>query len=442
MQFPHLYSPYKRNVLKVLILALVLVCLICASTVPFLWESKSLWYKLGIDKTLLQLGKVAGLWAAVFLYLQIILALKIKILDRILGLDRVYYIHQLNGYLILCLVVIHVSLVLIPEGINNLPIGWKFWPEIVGAAAFLLLIGIVISARFRRALLSYHVWRRFHRPLGYILVVIISIHILYVSDSFENTVPKYVLFGVVGCVILAILWFKIKYLINLRRYFDIEEIVPVTDDIVSIHLTSPQPFSYAPGQFAFLRFSGHQISSEPHPFTIASAPGYNDTLQFYIKKSGDWTADITSLSQGSPTVHGPFGLFSYKTRNTAKDLIFIAAGIGITPMLSMLREISQHSNPPEILLIWSMRYHTEMFLEHEFTELRKTLPKLTTYCVYTREDGGKRITKELLEELLMEKSKDSHIYICGPENMMKSSRDALVALGYSRNNIFWERFTL
>ncbi len=442
MQFPHLYSQNTRNVLKALTLIVVLFCLICASTVPFLWESKSLWYKLGIDKTLLQLGKVAGLWAAVLLYLQIILALKIKILDRIFGLDRVYFIHQLNGYLILCLVVIHVSLVLIPEGIDNLPIGWKFWPEIVGAAAFLLLIGIILSAKFRRALLSYHVWRKFHRPLGYLLAVIISVHILYVSDSFENTVPKYVLFCIVGCVTLAILWIKFKYLLNLRRYFDIEEMVPVTDDIVSIHLTNPQPFSYAPGQFAFLRFSGHRISSEPHPFTIASAPGYNDTLQFYIKKSGDWTTDITRLSQGSPTVHGPFGLFSYTCRNDTKDLVFIAAGIGITPMLSMLRELSKHSNPLDITLIWSMRYHTEMFLEHDFTEIGKTLPNLTTHYVYTREDGGKRITKELLEELLKEKSKDSNFYICGPEKMMKSSRDALVALGYSKNNIFWERFAL
>ncbi len=285
MQLPIFSSPATRNWFKVLIFCGVMLCLIGASTVPFLWESKSLWYKFGLDKTLLQLGKVAGLCAAILLYFQIILALRLKLLDKIFGLDRVYLLHQFNGYITVSLAIIHVCLVLIPEGIKNLPIGWKFWPEIVGAGALLLLLGIVVSAKYRSKLMRYHIWRNLHRPLGYLLVLTISIHILYVSDSFENAVPKYALFAIIGCVMATVLWVKINSQLQSRQYFDIEETIPVSDSVVSLHLSSPQNFHYLPGQFAFIRFSGSNVPAEPHPFTIASAPGYGDTLQFYIKNS-------------------------------------------------------------------------------------------------------------------------------------------------------------
>lgn len=435
-------SPTARNWLKATIFSGLILCLIGASTVPFLWESKSLWYKFGLDKTLLQLGKVAGLCAAILLYLQIILALRVKLLDKIFGLDRVYLLHQLNSYIIISLAVVHVSLVLIPEGIKNLPIGWKFWPEIVGAGALLLLLGIVISAKYRSKLMGYHVWRNLHRPLGYLLILTISIHILYVSDSFENAVPKYTLFTIIGCVFATVLWVKINFLLQSRQYFDIEETLPVSESVVSLHLSSPQKFSYLPGQFAFLRFSGNKVPAEPHPFTIASAPGYNDTLQFYIKNSGDWTADISKLTHASPTIQGPFGLFSYKCREKSESLVFIAGGIGITPLLSMLRDLTLSTNPPDIVLIWCLRYRSEMFLEDELSAIQESLPNCTMHILYTREEDGQRLSHDLLEQQLVATPENSHFYLCGPEKMMKSTREMLLSLGYSKKYMYWERFAL
>jgi len=318
----------------------------------------------------------------------------------------------------------------------------KFWPEIVGAAALLLLIGIAVSAKFKNQFIAYHLWRRFHRPFGYLLVATISVHIFYVSDSFENTIPRYTLLGIFGSVALLVTIVKIRDQLLKRNYLDIEEILPVSEEIVSIHLSGPSLFHYVPGQFGFLRFSGSNISAEPHPFTIASAPGYNDTLQFYIKKSGDWTSEMPNISKGNPVVQGPYGLFSYTFREETQCLVFIAAGIGITPMLSMLRDLTQRAEQPEIELIWSLRYRSEMFLQEEFREIQKNIARCTIHIVYTREDNGRRITKELLTELLTARPNDSHIYICGPDKMMKSTRAALIDIGYPKKHIFWERFAL
>ena len=63
---------------------------------------------------------------------------------------------------------LHVTLVVFPEGLDNLPIGWKFWPELLGALLFIMLASFITIAFFRRKLLSYQLWRKIHRPAGYL----------------------------------------------------------------------------------------------------------------------------------------------------------------------------------------------------------------------------------------------------------------------------------
>lgn len=210
---PTLYSPGKRTILKLLLLGILILLIGASATVPFLWESKTLWYKFGFDKTLLQGGKIAGLTASVLLLVQIILVQHLTFLERIFGLDHLISLHRKNGFLILCLVMLHIGLVLVPEGIDNLPIGWKFWPELVGAAVFLLLVPLVLTAALRKKL-PYHIWLKFHRPTGYLLCVGILVHILYVSDSFDNTVPRYTLLSLFTALMLAVFWAQTRRLIH------------------------------------------------------------------------------------------------------------------------------------------------------------------------------------------------------------------------------------
>jgi len=209
MAMRHLLTPARRLNLKICCLLTLFVLLGCAATIPYIWESKSLWYKVGLDKTLLQLAKVSGLLAAVLFFLQIILAQRLVILDRIFGLDRVYFLHRLNGLVILGLAIVHALLVLIPEGIENLPIGWKFWPEMVGAALLMLLLFFVGTATFRPRGLPYHLWRIAHRPTGYLLTAILAVHIFNVSDSFESGVPRMAFWILIAIVLLVILLAKL-----------------------------------------------------------------------------------------------------------------------------------------------------------------------------------------------------------------------------------------
>ncbi|WP_169309139.1 ferric reductase-like transmembrane domain-containing protein [Desulforhopalus sp. IMCC35007] len=186
-----------------------LLALACALSLPYLYESQTLWYKIGLDKTLLRLGQISGMIALVLLFSQIVLAVAGRFLEKSFGLKNIMAWHRANGLLILFFAVLHVLLILVPEGLENLPIGFKFWPEMVGALLFWIILAMVISSRYRQALhLDYRRWRAIHKPLGYLTPVIIVVHVLYVSDSFSHNVPKTILLLAFALLCLRVFWVK------------------------------------------------------------------------------------------------------------------------------------------------------------------------------------------------------------------------------------------
>jgi predicted ferric reductase len=428
----------------------VLFCLTvvtgAALTIPFVYETQSLWYKFGTDKTLLRTGQMAGLVALIFLCLQILLAARLTVFDRLLGLDKVYVLHRYNGILVLFLALLHASLVLIPEGLRNLPFGKKYWPEMVGAGLLSVLLVLVGGALLREwGSVRYSEWRKLHRPLGYLAVVLVTLHVLYVSDSFRRTGPKYGLLLLVGFVVIVVCLKKLFGLWKNRRVAKVGAITPLTDSVTSLTVQLPEgrEFCYLPGQFAFLKILG-EIPGEPHPFTIASAPTHSHALQFMIKNNGDWTRELSSVKVGDRVkVDGPYGLFNYLSRGRVDEMILIAGGIGITPMLSMLRYMAGTPSTPGITLIWSISHSTEMFLEEELRQLEEQLPRLKLHLVYTRERlGSRRLDMDKINSLTQECSRSAYIFVCGPPQMAARTIEDCTSLGFSTKNIFREKFGL
>ena len=209
-------SPVKLNIAKRWVqgglaigLYLLLVC--SALSIPFVYESTTLWYKIGIDKTMLRMGQLFGLLAAVQLLLQIILAVRGKVLEKIFGLAALMRWHRANGIAISLFAICHIFLVMVPEGITHFPIGKKYWPEMVGIVLFCVILSMTVSSHFRQQLgLVYTRWRIAHKILGYSALILTTVHVLFVSDSFKESVPKTALGGVVTAVIIFVLMIKLK----------------------------------------------------------------------------------------------------------------------------------------------------------------------------------------------------------------------------------------
>lgn len=198
----------KVTLYRVLVIIFSLIVTCGALSIPFAYESQTLWYKVGIDKTMLLGGQLAGLLATVLLFVQILLGARSKFLQDLFGVANLMQWHRTNGIIVSLLAVTHVLLILLPEGLTNLPIGKKHWPEMVGSLLLLILLSMTISSHFRQKLaLDYKRWRTIHKLLGYFVITSIAVHVMFVSESFQHQVPRTAflasLLGVVGSVILS-----------------------------------------------------------------------------------------------------------------------------------------------------------------------------------------------------------------------------------------------
>ncbi|MFT5697930.1 MAG: putative ferric reductase [Desulforhopalus sp.] len=202
---------------KTTVVIIFLLALVSALSLPYTYESQTLWYKFGLDKTILRTGQLAGMLALTLLFTQIVLAVGGPFLEKGFGLKNIMSWHRTNGVLILFFALTHVFLILVPEGLANLPIGKKFWPEMVGSLLLWILVVMVISSRYRAGLkLDYRRWRSIHKPLGYLAIFLVVIHVLYVSDSFEQVVPRRIFLGTVVVFLSRVLWVKVHSQIEKR----------------------------------------------------------------------------------------------------------------------------------------------------------------------------------------------------------------------------------
>jgi predicted ferric reductase len=112
---------------------LALLLIVGACTIPFVFESPSIRYKFGIHKTFLRSGKVFGITAAVLVFFQVLSVSRLKILDRIFSLNRIYMFHRMNGLAIACLALMHPILVIASENFILFPFEIRYWPEFVAS---------------------------------------------------------------------------------------------------------------------------------------------------------------------------------------------------------------------------------------------------------------------------------------------------------------------
>lgn len=427
-----------------------LLVLAGAASIPFYFESSSLLYKFGLDRVLLLAGQVMGLVAGCLLLLQIILGARLKFLDRVFGLDRLFSYHRLNGFVLAALVTIHPLVIFISDDRISIPLQWRYWPEFVGLFLMLLIVLMVITSHWRVGLrLAFQRWWPIHRSVAVLAAIAFGLHVLSVNDTFKQKLPWMLAIGALVLCGLIFLWIRTRPIRSRRKPLRVSAIEPAGADALRLKMVSDARHipTYLPGQFGFITLSSTHVSSEEHPFTIASSPRESDGFEIVVRTTGDWTAQLDKLQpQDRILFDGPFGLFSHLRVTEQKELIMIAGGIGITPMLSMLRYMAQQDDRRKMTLIWSNQTPDHIVLPDAFKNLAAQLKGLRIVHVMTRanqysgEQG--RLDRPKLKRLLSDCSRSAAVFICGPDQMMKDIHTELVSLGFKRRMIFMERFSL
>ncbi len=444
------FSLRARILLGGICIFLVLLLIIAAGAIPFIFESPSMLYKFGMDKMYLRIGKVMGVAAAVLVFLQAFLVSRLKILDRIFSLNRIYRFHRINGITITSLVLLHPILVIASESFTIFPFEKRYWPEFLGVCTSVFIVVLMATANWRLFFgIAYDKWLRFHRLGTLMAIALITIHILFVSETFKSGLPRGLVFVAIGVNLLLIvrLWHRRSF--PGKRKWVVCSVKQVGKDAYSVEVkpNEGQILDYVPGQFAFITPMSGNVPREEHPFTLSSTPSRPNTLQFIIRSLGDWTSKIYRLNSGEPvSLDGPYGLFSHVALPQNDPIIMIAGGIGITPMLSMLRYEADANDQRQILLIWSNKTREHIVLPEEFTDLERRLQGFQMIHVITRNtvggDKNTRLDQVTLERLLTGCSRKARIFICGPPGMMKEVSHSVKKIGFLPTRVYKEEFKL
>lgn len=396
-------------------------------------------------------GRMIALYALVLMLLQPALALRIRFLDRIFGLDQLLKAHRFAGMAALTLAFLHPLLIYFEATRRAGPMNTGLWPEALGGICLAGLWLLVVSSCWRKfVVMKYEQWLKLHRYTAPI-VLLGLVHMFVLAPDMRQ--GWLALFWSVMLILWAGLLVVHKLVLPSQRAA-IESFVVVSasaaaEKIWRIDLKPVDdqvPFGFIPGQFAFLSFNNAEPGQEEHPFTIASAPVQSAGLQFLIKEDGDWTAKLNMVRAGDMVrVSGPFGVFS-PWRHDVNRLILIAGGIGITPMLSILRQLREEKSALAVKLIWTFQSSSGAPCLEEIEGMRQAVPAFEFVKIATREPSADksvsaRLDQPTLAKLLPEYQSGTLLLVCGPTRMMHDIRKGLSGLGYPHSAILSEEFS-
>lgn len=180
--------------LRILYIITAIAVLGLACSIPFYFESPSMFYKTGFDRFLLRTGKILGIIAATLIFFQIVLISRFKHLEKVFKIKTLFQSHRTNGLILLGAAVLHPVFILGADDFVLFPFEAKYWPEIVGIALIVLLFLFVVISYWQKQFgLNIKIWRLLHKTFAPVIFILLFIHIFNVSRTFESGLPFYIL---------------------------------------------------------------------------------------------------------------------------------------------------------------------------------------------------------------------------------------------------------
>ena len=219
-------------------------------------------------------------------------------------------------------------------------------------------------------------------------------------------------------------------------------LVPITSDRFL-------PFTFIPGQFLNVSFwiGGAKMNRS---YSIASSPTQREYIELAIRREprGAVSRHIDDLLKVDDRIEasGPVGKFTF-TGTEADSIVLISAGVGITPMMSITRYLTERKWPGDIFFIYSCRYPAEFIFAEECAVLQRVNPKLHVAVTVTKPEGTDwkgyrgRVSKEWLTEVVPGLT-SRRIHLCGPPSMMDSTKTMLAEVGVPVDLVKTEAFGL
>jgi ferredoxin-NADP reductase len=207
------------------------------------------------------------------------------------------------------------------------------------------------------------------------------------------------------------------------------------------------PFTFLPGQFLNVAFwiGGATMNRS---YSISSSPTHREYVEVSVKREprGAVSRHISDLLKVGDRIEagGPVGRFTF-AGTEADSIVLIAGGVGITPMMSITRYLTERSWAGDVFFLYACRAPTDFIFANDVAALQRVNPKLRVTVTMSRPEGtdwnGPRghFTKELLTQTVPNLP-SRRIHLCGPPSMMDSTKAILTELGVAPDQIKTESF--
>jgi 3-ketosteroid 9alpha-monooxygenase subunit B len=217
------------------------------------------------------------------------------------------------------------------------------------------------------------------------------------------------------------------------------EVVRETGDAHSLVFDAPDGLTYRPGQFLTLRLPCAE-GAVARCYSLSSAPGVDEQLKVTIKRVKDgrgsnWVCDSVRVGD-EVDVLAPSGTFT--PRSLDQDLLLLAGGSGITPVMSIIKS-SLARGSGKMLLVYANRDEQSVIFHADLRVLVAEHPDRLVVLHWLETVQGLPSKKPLQE--IVRTWGHAEAFICGPAPFMDCAADALKELGVARERIHIERFT-
>lgn len=210
--------------------------------------------------------------------------------------------------------------------------------------------------------------------------------------------------------------------------------------------THGKVFHFSPGQYITLK-NPFYLSHEEHPFSIASSPETQNAIELCIKVYGDWTHHLMQFPEGRQLfVSQPMGNFIWK--NNLSHAVFLLGGIGISPIMSMLRFLKGSKyKPKSITMFYGNRTIDTVAYRNELMKLQQSLPlKIVNIYSHLSDNHPWQGYRGFITDEIIKKEVDISVphtfFIVGPPIFIEKMQHILKDFSTPQENIKLETISL
>lgn len=394
--------------------------------------------------------------AFAIILIEFVLSGRFRTVSRRIGMDVTMRFHQLIARTALVLVLLHPFLY---QSAFNPQLPWDPTRQLTltsgidslgtGIAAWLLFpVFIAIAIGRKQIKHRYETWRLMH-GVGALLIAALLLHHTMAAGRYSQdpmVAGAWLTLFAIAVSSLVYIYFA-KPLWQSGKAWVVRTVRPVglkTWELV-LDPKDHDGLTFEAGQFAWIKVGQRAFSLRDNPFSISSAPAEGSSLQFVIKELGDFTNSIGQIPSGTTAyVDGPHGNLIISDRDEPA-IALIAGGVGIAPMLSILRQLHLENDPRPTMLVYGNRVAEQIVCKDELEAYQQQHGTQLVHVLSEPPDNWAghvgRVDEALIRQLFSAPHMKQWLFVlCGPPAMMETAERTLIDLGVPAAQVLSERF--